>query len=83
MRTTMVPDALQMASSLRGARIARLRCLSDAGSQFTSVRCGEVLAELGAQPSIDTVCDSSTRWPRRSTGSTDRADLRMTVERAE
>jgi len=58
MRTAMVLDALAMASWSRGARIDGLRCHSDAGSQFTSVRYGERLAELGAQPSIGTVGDS-------------------------
>ena len=58
MRTGMVLDALEMASWSRGARIDGLRCHSDAGSQFTSVRYGERLAELGAQPSIGTVGDS-------------------------
>ena len=36
----------------------RTACHSDAGSQFTSIRYGERLAELGAQPSIGTVGDS-------------------------
>jgi len=58
MRTTMVLDAVDMAAWNRGARIAGLRCHSDAGSQFTSVRWGERLAELGAQPSIGSVGDS-------------------------
>jgi putative transposase len=58
MRTAMVLDALDMASWSRGTRIDGLRCHSDAGSQFTSVRWGERLAELGAQPSIGTVGDS-------------------------
>jgi putative transposase len=58
MRTTMVLDAVDMASWSRGARIAGLRCHSDAGSQFTSVRWGERLAELGATPSIGSVGDS-------------------------
>ena len=35
-----------------------LRCHSDAGSQFTSVRYGERLAEIGAVPSIGSVGDS-------------------------
>ena len=35
-----------------------LRCHSDAGSQFTSIRYGERLAEIGATPSIGTVGDS-------------------------
>jgi putative transposase len=58
MRTTMVLDAIDMAAWSRGARIAGLRCHSDAGSQFTSVRYGERLAELGATPSIGTIGDS-------------------------
>jgi putative transposase len=58
MRTTMVLDAVDMASWSRGAHIVGLRCHSDAGSQFTSVRWGERLAELGAQPSIGSVGDS-------------------------
>jgi len=40
-----------------GLMIAR-RCHSDAGSQFTSLRYGERLAEIGAVPSIGTVGDS-------------------------
>jgi putative transposase len=58
MRTTMVLDALEMARWSRGARLDGLRCHSDAGSQFTSVRYGERLAELGAVPSIGSVGDS-------------------------
>ena len=58
MRTEMVLDAVDMACWSRGARIAGLRCHSDAGSQFTSVRWGERLAELGAVPSIGSVGDS-------------------------
>ena len=58
MRTTMVLDAVDMAAWNRGARIAGLRCHSDAGSQFTSIRWGERLAELGATPSIGSIGDS-------------------------
>jgi len=58
MRTTMVLDALEMARWSRGITLAGLRCHSDAGSQFTSVRYGERLAEIGAVPSIGTVGDS-------------------------
>ena len=58
MRTDMVLDALEMARWSRGTRLEGLRCHSDAGSQFTSVRYGERLAELGALPSIGTVGDS-------------------------
>jgi putative transposase len=58
MRTTMVLDAIEMARWSRGTRLAGLRCHSDAGSQFTSLRYGERLAEIGAVPSIGTVADS-------------------------
>ena len=58
MRTTMVLDAIEMARWSRGTTLAGLRCHSDAGSQFTSIRYGERLAEIGAVPSIGTVGDS-------------------------
>jgi putative transposase len=58
MRTTMVLDAIEMARWSRGTELAGLRCHSDAGSQFTSLRYGERLAEIGAVPSIGTVGDS-------------------------
>lgn len=58
MRTQMVLDALEMARWARGARLEGLRCHSDAGSQFTAIRYGERLADIGAAPSIGTVGDS-------------------------
>ncbi len=58
MRTTMVLDAIEMARWSRGTDLSGLRCHSDAGSQFTSIRYGERLAEIGAVPSIGTVGDS-------------------------
>jgi putative transposase len=58
MRTPMVLDAIEMARWARGHHHADLRCHSDAGSQFTSIRYGERLAEIGATPSIGTVGDS-------------------------
>lgn len=39
--------------------LAALRCHSDAGSEFTSIRYGEYLAEIGVTPSIGTVGDGS------------------------
>jgi len=47
-----------MARWNRGLHHPGLRCHSDAGSQFTSIRYGERLAEIGAVPSIGTVGDS-------------------------
>jgi putative transposase len=58
MRTSMVLDAIEMARWSRGDTLLDLRCHSDAGSQFTSIRYGERLAEIGAVPSIGTVGDS-------------------------
>jgi putative transposase len=58
MRTDMVLDAIEMARWSRGTRLRGLRCHSDAGAQFTSLRYGERLAEIGATPSIGTVADS-------------------------
>jgi putative transposase len=58
MRTEMVLDAVEMASWSRGAWLDGLVAHSDAGSQFTSLRYGERLSELGAVPSIGTVSDS-------------------------
>ena len=58
MRTTMVLDAFEMARWSRGNTLPGLTCHSDAGSQFTSIRYGERLAEIGAVPSIGTIGDS-------------------------
>lgn len=58
MRTEMVLDALEMARWSRGTNLEGLTCHSDAGSQFTSIRYGERLTELGALPSIGSVGDS-------------------------
>jgi len=57
MRTPMVLDAIEMARWNRGLHHEGLRCHSDAGSQFTSIRYGERLAETGATPSIGSVGD--------------------------
>ncbi len=58
MRTAMVLDALEMARWSRGTRLEGLICHSDAGSQYTSIRYGERLAEIGAVPSIGSIGDS-------------------------
>ena len=58
MRTEMVLDAIEMARWSRGHHHGDLKCHSDAGSQFTSIRYGERLTEIGATPSIGTVGDS-------------------------
>ncbi len=58
MRTAMVLDALEMARWQRGTRLEGLVAHSDAGSQYTSIRYGERLGELGAIPSIGSIGDS-------------------------
>ena len=58
MRTTMVLDAIEMARWSRGNMLLGLISHSDAGSQFTSIRYGERLAEIGAVPSIGSIGDS-------------------------
>jgi putative transposase len=58
MRTDMVLDALNMAAWNRRVDLAGLVTHSDAGSQFTSIRWTERLAEIGARPSIGSVADS-------------------------
>ena len=63
MRTEMVLDAIEMARWSRSRHHDDLRCHSDAGSQFTSIRYGERLVEIGATPSIGTVGDSYDNAP--------------------
>lgn len=75
MRTTMVLDTLEMAHWSRSTRLQGLRCHSDAGSQFTSVRYGERLAELGAVPSIGSVGDSFDNALAESVNGYDKAEL--------
>ena len=58
MRTDMVLDALEMARWQRGTKLQGLISHTDAGSQFTAIRYGERLAELGALPSIGSVGDA-------------------------
>ncbi len=53
-----IVDALEMARWQRGAQLEGLVAHSDAGSQYTSIRYGERLAELGATPSIGSIGDS-------------------------
>ena len=75
MRTTMVLDALEMARWARGTVLEGLVCHSDAGSQFTAVRYGERLAELGAVPSIGSVGDSYDNALAEATNGLYKAEL--------
>jgi putative transposase len=70
MNTDLPLDALEMGIWQRqrtGRSIQGLVHHSVAGSQYTSIRYTERLAEAGAKPSIGSVGDSLlTRWPSRS-----------------
>ena len=71
MRTTMVLDALEMARWSRGNMLSGLISHSDAGSQFTSSRDGERLAESEpSRRSARSATVSTTLWPRPSTATT-------------
>ena len=75
MRTAMVLDALEMARWSRGTRLEGLVAHSDAGSQYTSIRYGERLAEIGAVPSIGSVGDSYDNALAEATNSLYKAEL--------
>jgi len=75
MRTDMVLDALEMARWQRGTILEGLVAHSDAGSQFTSIRYGERLAELNALPSIGSIGDSYDNALAESTNSLYKAEL--------
>jgi putative transposase len=57
MRTELVLDALEMAVWRRQEILDGLVCHSDAGSQYTSIRYTERLAEIGAAPSVGSIGD--------------------------
>jgi len=75
MRTDMVLDALEMARWRRGTVLEGLIAHSDAGSQYTSIRYGERLAELGAVPSIGSVGDAFDNAMAESVNSSYKEEL--------
>ena len=75
MRTDMVLDALEMARWRRGTLLEGLIAHSDAGSQYTSIRYGERLAELGAVPSIGSVGDAFDNAMAESVNSSYKEEL--------
>jgi putative transposase len=75
MRTEMVLDALEMARWSRGTQLEGLVAHSDAGSQYTSIRYGERLTEIGAVPSIGSVGDSYDNALAESVNSLYKAEL--------
>jgi putative transposase len=58
LRTDLPLDALEMAIWRRGGRVEWVIHHSDAGSQFTSIRYTERLADAGIEPSVGSVGDS-------------------------
>jgi putative transposase len=59
MTTDLVMDALEMAVWTRRTHLIKgVIAHSDAGSQYTSIRYTERLAQIGARPSIGTIGDS-------------------------
>lgn len=58
MTTDLVLDTLEMAIWARSGNVEGVTCHSDAGSQYTSIRYTERLAEAGAAPSIGSVGDA-------------------------
>ncbi len=58
MKTETVLDAVEMVRWPRGKPLPGLRGHSDAGSQFTFIRDGERLTEIGAVASIGNVGNS-------------------------
>ena len=75
MRTGMVLDALEMTRRSRGILLEGLVAHSDAGSQYTSIRYGERLEEVGAVPSIGSVGDSFDNALAESVNSLYKAEL--------
>jgi putative transposase len=71
MGTELVLGALEMAVWRRASVLEGLVCHSDAGSQYTSLRYTERLAEIGAAPrSAASVTATTTAWPSRPSGCT-------------
>ena len=75
MATSMVLDAIEQAIWTRQQEgVMDLKDVvhhTDRGSQYTSIRFSERLAEAGIQPSVGAVGSSyETPWPRRSTACT-------------
>lgn len=75
MKTGTVLDVIEMARWSRGRHRPELRCHSDAGSHFTSIRYGERLAEIGARSSIGTVGDSYGNALAEMVNGYDKAEL--------
>jgi transposase InsO family protein len=74
MHTDLVLNVLEQALMARQPkRDNSLIHHSDRGSQYVSIRYSERLAKATIEPSVGSKCAATTtRWPRRSTGSTKR-----------
>lgn len=75
MTTDLVLDALEMAVWARKGKVDGVTCHSDAGSQYTSIRYSERLAEIGAAPSIGSVGDAYDNAMAESTIGLYKAEL--------
>jgi putative transposase len=74
LRTDLALDAIEMAIWARTGELEGVVAQSDRGSQYLSTRYTDRLAEAAGVTSVGSKGDSSTsRSPRRSSGSTDRA----------
>lgn len=75
MKTETILDAIEMTGWSIGKNLHGLRCDPDAGSQFTSIRYEEHLAEIGAVPSIGTVGDYFDNNPAETVNDNCKAGL--------
>jgi transposase InsO family protein len=75
LRTDLVLDALEMAIWRRDANAGALVHHSDAGSQYTSVRYSDRLADVGIAASIGTVGDSYDNAMAEALNGTFKAEL--------
>ena len=71
MRTETVLDAIEMARWSRGKHFPGLRCHSDAGSQFTSIRMANASRKSALFPPLGALGTVTiTLWLKQSTGIT-------------
>jgi transposase InsO family protein len=73
--TETVLDSIHMATWSRDNRTHGFRCHSDAGSQFTTIRCGECPAANGGVTSIERFGDSIDNAVAETVNGYDKAGL--------
>jgi putative transposase len=74
-KTGTLLDPIHMARWSKGKHLPGLRWASDAGSQSTSIRYGECLAEIGGVSSIGSIGDSFARALAETVNGYSRAEL--------